>query len=115
MTSKRKVLIIVENESVPFDSRVWKEALALYRNGYQVTVLCPKRKGAERRYEVLDGIHIYRHPRGLEGDGRFGYITEFAWALMCEFVFAWWIYLQHGFDVIQASNPPDVCASQRRS
>jgi len=33
----RKVLIIVENLPVPFDSRVWKEATALYKSGYEVT------------------------------------------------------------------------------
>ena len=33
----RKVLIIVENLPVPFDTRVWKEASALREAGYQVT------------------------------------------------------------------------------
>ena len=42
---KRKVLIIVENLPVPFDSRVWKEATSLYKDGYEVTVLCPRGKG----------------------------------------------------------------------
>jgi glycosyltransferase involved in cell wall biosynthesis len=107
MTSQRKVLIIVENESVPFDSRVWKEALALHGKGYQVAVLCPKRKRTESTYELLRGIHIYRHPRGPEGDGLLGYMSEFGWALACEFVFAWWIYLRRGFEVMQGCNPPD--------
>jgi len=39
LTMKRRVLIIVENLPVPFDGRVWKEALSLHENGYVVTVL----------------------------------------------------------------------------
>lgn len=58
----RKILIVVENLPVPFDGRVWKEALALREAGYEVSVLCPKGKGYEQRYELLHGVHIYRHP-----------------------------------------------------
>ena len=46
---KKKVLIIVENLPVPFDTRVWKEASSLHQNGYEVTVLCPAGKGYEQR------------------------------------------------------------------
>lgn len=104
---KKKVLIIVENLPVPFDSRVWKEACSLYSNGYEVTVLCPKGKGFERGYEVLEGVRIYRHPMPKEGDNALGYIWEFSCALFWEFFYALWIYLRHGFHVIQGCNPPD--------
>ena len=87
--------------------RVWKEALALHEFGHQVTVLCPKRKGYDKGHEVLDGIHVYRHPIPLEGNSAFGYLLEYAGALFWEFLYAWWIYLVHGFDVIQGCNPPD--------
>src|SRR6516162_9596720 len=103
----RKILIIVENESVPFDSRVWKEALALHEYGYQVTVLCPKGKGAVKSYEILRGIHIYRHPTAWEAKNPIGYLMEFAWALIWETFFAWWIYFRRGFHAIQGCNPPD--------
>ncbi len=104
---KKKVLIIVENLPVPFDSRVWKEACSLHSNGYEVTVLCPKGKGFERGYEVLDGVRIYRHPMPKEGDSALGYIWEFGCALFWEFFYTFWIYLRHGFNVIQGCNPPD--------
>jgi len=104
---KRKVLIIVENLPVPFDGRVWNEATSLYQNGYEVAVLCPKGKGYEQGYELLDGVHIYRHPMPPERDGRLGYVWEFFCALFWEVVFSWWIYLRRGFQVIQGCNPPD--------
>lgn len=104
---KRKVLIIVENLPVPFDSRVWKEARSLQENGYEVTVLCPKGKGHEKRYECLDQVHIYRHPVVGEGNSPLGYILEFSCALFWEICFSLWIYLRRGFHVIQGCNPPD--------
>jgi glycosyltransferase involved in cell wall biosynthesis len=104
---KKRILIIVENLPVPFDSRVWKEACSLREGGYDVVVVCPRGKGYTRGYELLDGIRIYRHPVPTEGNGAFGYLWEYGWALFWEFLYAWWIYLRHGFEVLQGCNPPD--------
>jgi glycosyltransferase involved in cell wall biosynthesis len=105
---KRKVLIIVENGTVPFDPRVWKEASSLHQNDYQVTVLCPRgHKGYEQGYEVIDGVHIYRHPMPEEGNTPLGYLFEYGCALFWEFCYTWWIFLRRGFQVIQGCNPPD--------
>jgi glycosyltransferase involved in cell wall biosynthesis len=104
---RRKVLIIVENLPVPFDSRVWKEALVLQGNGYEVTVLCPRGKGWEKPFEILDGVRIYRHMMPNEGGGAIGYLWEYGWAFFWECLYAWWIYVRHGFHVIQGCNPPD--------
>jgi len=103
----RKVLIIVENLPVPFDTRVWKEARALRANGYEVTVLCPRGKGFVKGREILEGVHIHRHPMSPEGNSPLGYVLEYTCALFWEFLFAWWIFLTRGFDVIQGCNPPD--------
>ena len=51
----RKVLIIVENLPVPFDTRVWQEATTLVANGYTVSVICPKGKGYTEEYEFPAG------------------------------------------------------------
>jgi glycosyltransferase involved in cell wall biosynthesis len=104
---KNKILIIVENLPVPFDSRVWKEACALHRAGYEVTVLSPRGKGYTQNHEVLEGVHIYRHPMPKEGNTPLGYLWEYTCALFWECWYAWWIYLVRGFHVIQGCNPPD--------
>ena len=103
----KKILIVVENLPVPFDGRVWKEALSLRKAGYEVTVLCPKGKGYERGHEVLEGVHIYRHPMPKEGNTPAGYLWEYGSALCWEFLYSWWIYLRRGFHVMQGCNPPD--------
>lgn len=104
----RKVLVIVENLPVPFDTRVWKEAIALREAGYSVTVLCPKGKSFRKTYELLEGIHIYRHPMPEEGHRPIGYLLEYVSALFWEALFSSWIYLRRGFHVIQGCNPPDT-------
>jgi glycosyltransferase involved in cell wall biosynthesis len=105
---KRKVLIIVENESLPPDPRVLNEARSLHANGYEVTVLSPQRKGYRQWHQDLDGIHIYRHPMPSEGRSAAGYVWEYGCALFWECLFTWWIFLRHGFHVIQGCNPPDT-------
>ena len=106
-TKPRRVLIIVENLPSPFDRRVWQEANTLFGAGYEVSIICPTGKGCEKKYEVIDGIHIYRHDLPLEGDGALGYVHEYVTALFWEFVLAWRVLLTRGFDVIHACNPPD--------
>lgn len=103
-----RVLIIVENLPVPFDRRVWQEATTLTQAGYEVSVICPVAKGYEKRYEVVDGIHIYRHPLPLEASGAVGYFFEYGSALFWEFSLALRILFTRGFDVIHACNPPDM-------
>jgi glycosyltransferase involved in cell wall biosynthesis len=107
LSSTKKILIIVENLPVPFDTRVWKEAASLREDGYEVTVLCPRGKGYLQGHEVISGVHIYRHPMPREGDGALGYLYEYGSALIWEFLYAWWIYFRRGFHVIQGCNPPD--------
>ena len=104
---KKNILIIVENLSVPFDTRVWKQAQALRAAGYGVTVLCPRDKRGEDGYEYPDGVHIYRHPVPCAWKGAAGYLLEYGAALGMEMLYAWWIYLRRGFAVIQGCNPPD--------
>jgi glycosyltransferase involved in cell wall biosynthesis len=92
---------------VPFDSRVWKEACALRDADYEVAVLSPRAKGYSRIHEVLEGVHIYRHPMPKEGNTPLGYVWEYGCALFWEALYAWWIFLTRGFHVIQGCNPPD--------
>lgn len=102
-----KVLIIVENLPVPFDRRVWKEACALHDAGYQVTVLCPRARDYMDKHVLLNDVNIYRYPMSSEGNGLISYLWEYAWALFWQFIYAWWIYITIGFDIIQGCNPPD--------
>lgn len=106
--NRKSVLIIVENLPVPRDRRVWLEALTLRNAGYEVSVICPRTKAFPLRYEMLDGVHIHRHPLPAEGEGAVGYVVEYSAALFWQFLLAWRVLLARGFDVIHACNPPET-------
>jgi glycosyltransferase involved in cell wall biosynthesis len=105
---RRRVLIVVENLPLPFDRRVWQEALTLRDAGYEVSIICPRGRGFTKAYELLDGVHIHRHPLPVEADSALGYGLEYGLSLFWEFLLAVRIALTRGFDVIQACNPPDT-------
>jgi glycosyltransferase involved in cell wall biosynthesis len=122
--SAGRVLMLVQNE-FPFDTRVRNESALLAGEGYDVTVICLKRK-SEKFAETVQGIRVYRLPR-IEffekapiGPEKFlqrlltkfkailGYVAEYAYfTLGCLFL-SLYVGLRHGFDVIHAHNPPDT-------
>lgn len=104
-----KVLIVVENLSVPFDRRVWRECHALRDAGYQVSALSPMGVGRDSAWhEEIEGISIFRYPI-LHASGSFAsYVVEFLNAIVMTFVMMWVVLLRRGFDVVQICNPPDL-------
>ncbi|HLY52264.1 MAG TPA: glycosyltransferase, partial [Steroidobacteraceae bacterium] len=104
----RRVLILVENLPSPFDRRVWQEACTLREAGYGVSIICPTGVGCERRFEIIEGVHIHRYRLPLEAEGAAGYALEYASALLQTFLLSWRVLLTRGFDVVHACNPPDL-------
>jgi glycosyltransferase involved in cell wall biosynthesis len=104
----KHILIIVENLPVPFDRRVWQEAMTFRDNGADVSIICPKMKNYTTSYEVINGIEIYRHSLPIEARGAAGYLLEYSAALFWEFFLSWKIYFKKRFHVIHGCNPPDL-------
>lgn len=100
--------MIVENLTVPFDRRVWQEAITLKENGAKVSIICPKMKNYNSSYEIIDEIEIYRHSLPIEARGATGYFLEYSIALFWEFILSWKIYFKKKFQVIHGCNPPDL-------
>lgn len=108
-SDRRRVLIVVENLPVPLDRRVWLEATTLVAHGYEVSVICPMARGWNAPYEMIDGVHIHRHPMPLEAhSGAVAYAREYGNAIRHWFRLARDIRRGRGFDVIQGCNPPDL-------
>lgn len=105
----RHILIVVENLPVPLDRRVWLEATTLVQAGYEVSVICPAGKGWTVAYEVIDGVHIYRHTAPPEAhSGAAAYASEYSHAIWHWFRLAREVWKRRPFDVIQGCNPPDL-------
>jgi glycosyltransferase involved in cell wall biosynthesis len=102
-----RVLILVENETVPFDTRVWLQCQALVAAGYGVSVIGPKAPG-EPRHEVLDGVNVYRYRAAPAGSGVLSFLVEYAYSWFAMAILSVRVLLGPGFDVIQACNPPDI-------
>ncbi len=101
--------MVVENLPVPLDRRVWLEATALIAAGYEVSVICPMGRGWDAAYEVIDGVHIYRHPEPPEAHaGAVAYAKEYWHAIRAWFRLAAVVWKERGFDVIHGCNPPDL-------
>ncbi len=103
----KHILVVIENLPVPFDRRVWQEATTLKENGAKVSIICPKMKGYDKSYEIIDDIEIYRHPL-REGKGALGYLVEYSQAIFWEFFLSFKIFFKKRFDVIHGCNPPDL-------
>jgi len=105
----RRALIVVENESVPHDKRVWQHAQALTNAGVEVSVICPQgENGEEASYAELEGIRIHRYAPRF-GGGRVGsYLVEYGGAMREIRALVRRLVRAGRFDVVQACNPPDV-------
>jgi glycosyltransferase involved in cell wall biosynthesis len=106
--SGKRILFIVENLPSPFDRRVWQEVNALKEKGAAISIICPVGKGYDKKFEVINGISIYRHRLPFEAKGAAGYLLEYATALFHEFRLTLKCHFSGGFDVIHACNPPDL-------
>jgi glycosyltransferase involved in cell wall biosynthesis len=122
--SAGKVLMLVENH-FPSDVRVRNECEFLREIGYEITVVCLKRKG-QKSSELVGGIRVYRVPkveffektpvehqsplqRGwIKGKAFLGYVGEYAYFTSCCLAIGAYVAARHGIDVIHAHNPPDT-------
>lgn len=104
-----KILMLIENCSVPTDTRTWFEALALRDQGYHVSVISPQGPTYDREaYACVEGIHIYRY-RLLASTNKFmSYILEYSISMLMTFLLSLKVWRRQGFDVIHATNPPDT-------
>jgi glycosyltransferase involved in cell wall biosynthesis len=104
---KNRILMLLENLPYPQDLRVRREANALNEAGYRVTVICPRANGQPFR-ETIAGVKVRRYPAPISSSGFLGYIWEYLYSLLISFAISLLVFLEDGFDVVHAHNPPDT-------
>jgi glycosyltransferase involved in cell wall biosynthesis len=103
-----RVLFLVENASVPSDTRVWSECLAVQEAGFDVTVISPQ--GIDRdtaKFEARSGIEIRRFRVPYAEGGPRGFAVEYAVAFWRIWRTTRRLSRQKPFAVVHAANPPD--------
>ncbi|MFL5626798.1 MAG: glycosyltransferase family 4 protein [Ktedonobacteraceae bacterium] len=109
MAKTYKVLMLIENCSGPFDTRVWAEATTLRDHGFQVSMISPKGSGRDREaYICIEDIHIYRYKLPTIANKYAVHILEYIVAIFMTFLLSFKVLFRHGFDVIHTANPPDI-------
>lgn len=98
--------MILENCSYLRDARVRKEAQALRKQGYVVSVISPEADQWPSRRSI-DGVTIYGFPHKSFGHGSWGYLAEYAYATFAIAAISAYLWLRHGFDIVHVANPPD--------
>jgi glycosyltransferase involved in cell wall biosynthesis len=99
--------LVVENCPYPQDSRVRREAEALWQSGYEVSVISPAAKG-QVWCEVWRGVRVYRFPAPPDAHGFWGYAWEYSYATTAIFLLSLVAWAREGFDVIHSANPPET-------
>ena len=105
--SSLHILFVVENNTVPTDIRVWREAKTARKSGYDVSVIAPQSKVFYKKHEMIEGINIYRHPSFNNGGGKLNQLFEYGNAYLWESILSLQVFLNKRFDIIHAANPPD--------
>lgn len=105
----KHVLLIVENEALPFDRRMWNIARALRDSGADVSAICPMSGPDSEAEIVLDGIEIYRYETRFSDGSVLGYLREYGNAFLKTIVLLHKVLLRRGrIDIVHVANPPDI-------
>jgi glycosyltransferase involved in cell wall biosynthesis len=104
----KHVLLIVENEAVPFDRRMWNIGRALREFGADVSVICPMFGEDSAKETVLDGIGIYRYNNTFSDGSVGGYLKEYGTAFLKSFVLLNKVLWRKRIHIVHVANPPDI-------
>ena len=99
-------LLLVEN-ALPEDPRVWAECRTLRDRGWNVAVICPRGPRGGAASEVIDDVRIFRFNGPNEAGGARAYIAEYVGNLRRIASTVRSLSRQWRFDVIHAASPPD--------
>lgn len=102
-----RVLIVIENMSFTYDTRVQKIARTLERAGHHVTVICPRYPGDPSKASH-GGITVSFYPVPRLPGGAVGHALEYAYSFAAVFLLSCATFVKTRFDAIHICNPPDI-------
>jgi glycosyltransferase involved in cell wall biosynthesis len=103
----RCVLIVVQNMSFSYDTRVQNIAHTLVAAGYRVRVLCPRYRRDPQSAEV-DGVHV-RFIRWPElGPGLVAHLVEYVCSVVALSLHVLREVVREDVEIVHVCNPPDL-------
>lgn len=103
----KHILFVVENNSVPFDTRVWNEVKSAQKLFKNVSVICPQPKKESSYFKIIDDIKVYMYPNWIQGSGAVGLILEYFLSFLFISLFSIYVYLKSPYKIVHVANPPD--------
>jgi glycosyltransferase involved in cell wall biosynthesis len=104
---KKHILFVVENNPVPFDTRVWNEVKSIQKIYNNVSVICPKQRNETSHYKIIDNVKIYMYPNLIQGSSAIGLMLEYIIAYFFISIYALFLYVRIQFQIVHLANPPD--------
>lgn len=108
MPKRNNILLIVQNNSFPFDTRVRKEALTLKNNGYKVTVISPNSEINPENKTTYHDIEVIRFKNYLSDGSIIGFLREYAVSLIAIYSLFVFQHIKKHFVSVHVANPPDL-------
>jgi glycosyltransferase involved in cell wall biosynthesis len=105
-TTRRRVLILIENVPFSRDHRARKQVGSLVRHGYLVGVVC--RRDRDNALYVPPGVRIYQYPAPPERPGKLFFAVEYTYSLLVAIALMVRARIDGRLDVVQAGHPPDI-------
>lgn len=96
---------IVRHNYYPEEAHVRRDAKALMDAGYQVDVICLRRKGQKRR-EVLRGVEVYRLPVEHHRTSLARYAFEYSTFFVLVFLTLVWLSLRRKYQAVEIDAMP---------
>ncbi len=104
--ARRNILLVVENETVPNDTRVMWQARTLAALGHDVRIIAPTRPGLARK-EHIDGVEVRRVR--FPDEPRIGrHLVEYALGILRIGLAVEMANRRRPVDVIVTASPPDL-------
>lgn len=91
----------------PMDTRVRREAEALYTAGFSVDIICLAEKNKPNK-ELIHGVQVYRIRLEKKRGTKLRYISDYLHFITVSFLKLSFMHLKKRYDIIHVHNMPDI-------
>ncbi len=106
VSTSHNVLIVIENMSYTYDTRVQNISNTLKQAGYHINVICPRYAGDPKK-ATIDGANVCFYYLPPFSPGFSGYLMEYTYSLIIIFILSLATHFRQPIQILHLCNPPD--------